>query len=172
MAASPAFAQAPPGIDGKKPVEVNSDTLEVRQEENIAIFTGNVIAVQEDTRLHSDRMVVHYRNKADKAGGGGQAGVADPAQSDVEKIEVEGNVLLVNPEESAAGDRGVYDVSQKKVHLLSNVVLIRGENVLKGESLVYDFATGKSVVNSPQHTPPELQSKGRVRALFTPGNKE
>lgn len=160
----PAHAQiAAKGIDGKKPVEVNADQLEVHEAENIAIFTGNVIAVQGDTRLKSNVMTVHYKKKD------GATAPADPTQSTVEKIVVTGDVLLTTPEETASGDRGVYDVTLKQVTLLENVVLTRGKNILKGESLVYDFSTGKSVLNSPHHTP--AGANGRVKALFVPENQ-
>jgi lipopolysaccharide export system protein LptA len=152
------------GIDGKKPVEINADQLEVRQEENVAVFTGNVIAVQDDTRLKSDVMTVHYRKKE------GEDESADPTQGAVERIDVEGNVLLTTPDESASGARGVYNVDTKKVTLLENVVLTRGKNILKGDSLVYDFATGKSVVNSPKHAD-DVKKTGRVKALFVPEKK-
>jgi lipopolysaccharide export system protein LptA len=162
LLAFPAHAQAPKGLDGKKPIEINADSLEVLQEQNLAVFRGKVLAVQGETRLKSDVMTVYYKKKE-----GGQA-PNDPTQSTVERIEVEGEVVLATPEETASGDRGVYDVSRKQVRLLSNVVLTRGKNVLKGDSLVYDFATGKSVLNSPQHTPAGVGSGGRVRALFVP----
>lgn len=165
LVASPVWAEGlAKGIDGKKPVEINADQLEVRQEESIAVFTGNVIAVQGDTRLKSDVMTVHYHKKENAAPD------ADPTQGAVERIDVEGNVLLTTPEESASGARGVYDVDAKKVTLLENVVLTRGKNILKGDTLVYDFATGKSVVNSPKQAG-AVKSGGRVKALFVPEKK-
>lgn len=169
-----AQAQAPKGFDGKQPVEINADSLEVRQEENVAIFTGNVIAVQGTTRLQSDRMIVHYIQRdgaASPASPAASSGGADPMQGAVDRIEVEGNVLLTTPEETASSRSGVYDVSKKQVDLMNDVVLTRGPNVLKGDTLVYDMATGKSVVNSPHHPAPDVAgapANGRVRALFVP----
>ncbi len=164
LLALPAQAQVTPkGLDGKKPIEINADSLEVLQEQNLAVFRGNVLAVQGETRLKSEVMTVYYKKKDGTTN-------TDPTQSTVERIEVEGAVVLATPEETASGDRGVYDVSRKQVRLLSNVVLTRGKNVLKGDSLVYDFATGKSVINAPQHTPAGTSGGGggRVRALFVP----
>lgn len=170
LAASAAHAQA--GLSDKQPVEINSDQLEVLQQDNLAIFTGNVIAVQGTTKINSDKMVVHYRKK-DAAPGAPAAPAGAMDQSTVERIDFEGHVLLTTPKETASGDTGIYEVPKKLVYLNTNVVLTQGENILKGETLVHDFNTGKSVINSPFHTPQGPQAPaGRVRALFMPEKKQ
>lgn len=163
LLATPALAQAPVGFTSKDPIEINADALEVRQQENVAVFTGNVIAVQGTTRLTSDVMTIYYKNKQETAPAAAGSAMQ---QSQVDKIDVEGNVLLSTPEETASGKRGSYDVPKQLVHLFDDVTLTRGQNVLKGDTLVYNFATGKSVVNAPNGG-----QQGRVRALFMPGQK-
>src|SRR5581483_3184466 len=105
LAASSLYAAAPaPDMASKyksdKPVEINADNLEVQQEKNLAIFSGNVVAVQGDMRLKSDRMTVHYR-KSDERGGG------DAPKDAISSIEVDGHVLLATPEETASGEQGI-----------------------------------------------------------------
>ena len=155
-------AQAVPPTSSGKPVEINADTLEVQQEENIAIFTGNVIAVQGTTRLKSNVMTVYYTSKGDEA-----TATAPESQGAVERIVVVGDVVLSTPEETATGREGVYEVAKDIVTLTGDVVLTKGQNVLKGDTLVYDFNTGKSVINSPFQS--GGKPGGRVRALFVPG---
>lgn len=189
-AASAAYAAppaaAPPGFSSKEPIEINSDMLEVHQTENEAIFTGNVIAVQGTTRLKSDKMIVHYLPRREGApsatasSGGGkpdaapapQAAPAIDSAGRVERIEVEGSVLLATPTETASGDNGTYDVPKQKITLVGNVVLTRGQNVLKGDTAVYDFAVGKTVINSAFQGEKPAHPNGRVRALFVPGGDE
>ncbi len=174
VVAVPAFAQTAPAagpMTSSQPIEINADSLEVRQQENIAVFTGNVIAVQGTTKLKSDVMTVHYRKKEEAPGAPKeQAGSLAPGQNAVEKIEVNGHVLMTTPEETANGDRGIYEVDNHQVRLMDHVVLTRGRNILKGDTLVHDLNSGKSVVNSPFHqneaTPGVVN--GRVRALFVP----
>lgn len=141
------------------PVEITSETLEVRQAEQIAIFAGNVLAIQGDLKLKADTMTVHYRKNAEGSGD----------QQSVSKIVVDGNVFLANPNETARGDKGIYDVDANEIRLIGNVVLTRAENVLKGEAMVYNMNTGKSVLTAAGKTidgkPP------RVRALFVPNKK-
>jgi lipopolysaccharide export system protein LptA len=50
--------------DSGKPVDVKSDSLEVHQDEQKAIFTGNVVATQGDSVLHTNELTVFYDNAA------------------------------------------------------------------------------------------------------------
>lgn len=157
------------------PVEVNADSLEVLQNDQKAIFRGNVIAVQGDMRLKSDMMIVHYRKK-DEAAKEAEAkpveASATPADATkantITKLETEGNVVLSTPEESASGKTGLYDVETKKIYLNGDVVLTREQNILKGEKLVYDLTTGHSTLDGAVSATDGKPA--RVRGLFIPNN--
>lgn len=163
---APAFAQDVK-LDAEQPIEITADSLEVMQKEQMAIFIGNVVAVQGDMRLTAQRMEVHYRT-GEQAKGDAQA---------VSRIKVVDDVLMRTPTETARSKSGVYDVDANLLTLNGDVVLTRGENVVKGESLAYDLTTGKSriagaggVATSTQEG--EGGSKGRVRGLFVPSKDE
>jgi lipopolysaccharide export system protein LptA len=160
-------ADAPAKIDTKQPIEITSDQLQVMQAENKAIFEGNVVAIQGNVRLKSDKMTVYY---AQKAAGAPAAKAADPmGASAIKKIDVDGNVLLTTPQETASGARGDYDVVGQEIHLNENVVLTRDKNVLKGSALTYNFATQRSVMSGGAvATDGASKGKERVRALFMP----
>ncbi len=145
------------------PIEINADQLEVFQEENRAVFTGHVVAIQDKVRLKAERMNVFYRESEEKEKKAEQ-------QNAIDKIEVEGGVFLSTPEETASGDRGVYDVKNQRIVLNSNVILTRGKNTLKGNALTYDFTTGKSKMTGGATT--STGGKDRVRALFVPEKKK
>ena len=140
------------------PVEISADQLEVRQPDQLAIFTGNVVAIQGDLNLKSDRMTVHYRG----------SGEQKSDKESVSRIDVDGNVFIANPSETASGDKGIYDVDNNEIRLLGNVTLTRAENILKGSSLIYNLDTGKSVLSKADGS----KSSGRVRALFVPNKKD
>lgn len=155
-------------FNSKEPIEITSDSLEVQQIENKATFVGNVVAIQKDVRLKSDKMIVYYTQSDEKNASVG----ADKKQS-IKKIEVEGNVFLSTPEETASGTRGDYDVVGEEIHLYDNVVLTRGQNTLKGNQLTYNFATGRSVVTGGAVAEKGASAgKERVRALFVPEKKK
>jgi len=96
-------------------------------------------------------------------------------------IEVEGNVFMATPEESAKGDRGDYQTDEKLLHLFGdNVILTRDKNILRGTELVYNLESGESVLTSHGAKVPNegrvggLQGSaanpngGRVHSVFVP----
>ncbi len=48
--------------DGDQPIEVEADSLEVREDENISIYQGNVYLVQGSLEIRSDRLVIHFND--------------------------------------------------------------------------------------------------------------
>lgn len=150
----------------KQPIDIAAESLEVLQEKKQAIFTGNVVAVQGNVTLKSDKMTVFYKERARKQTSAPESGV--PGGDAIEKIVVDGNVFLTTPEETAKGAHGVYRVTEKRIDLNDNVVLTRQKNVLKGEHLTYDLVTGQSKLVS---APGSGGGQGRVRALFVPEEK-
>lgn len=155
---TPVFAQTIDTRDSKSPVDISADSLEVLQKENKAVFSGNVIARQDNITLRADKMVVY------KATDGAPDGNA------ISKIEVIGNVLLATSQEGAKADSGTYFVPNKLIMLDGNVVLTRDKNVLKGSRLEYSMATGKSLLTGGANaaTLDGGKSGGRVRGLFVP----
>jgi lipopolysaccharide export system protein LptA len=166
---TPAFAATPKAgkHNTKQPIEINADALEVFQQENRAVFTGNVVAIQGDVRLKSDLMNVFYSSNQDKKTE--SKSNQNPAQGAIDRIEVIGNVFLSTPQETASGATGEYDVRAEVVRLHDNVVLTRENNVLKGDKLIYSFATGKSQLSAGGVA--QNGKKERVRALFVPGKQ-
>ena len=157
-----------PGQDSSEPIEIIADKLVVQQETQIATFTGNVIAVQGDMTLKSELLRVFYAQESSQ--GTGQAAAATPADNtSIRRIEAEGKVSISNPNDTATGDRGVYDVPVQKMSLFGNVVLTSGDNVVKGSQLDMDLATNVSTVHSDPGNADRRQQ--RVRALFVPGKK-
>lgn len=161
LLAGPVAAQTTtsPG-GGSEPIEIISDRLVLEQNQQVATFTGNVDAVQGETRLRSDKMRVFYTtNEAAQASGNKQS---------VSRIDAEGNVVITKPGETAQGDKGTYDLTTRKLMLQGNVVLTRGENVVRGDRLDSDLATGVSTVSVTQTPTAAGKSDQRVRALFAP----
>ena len=159
---------------GDKPIEISADSLEVIQPEQIAIFRGNVIAVQGDVRIKSEIMRVFYTKK-DSAEAPQPSATPSPAPGGgaISRIEVEQNVQMATPEEAASSRKGEYQVDGKLITLTGDVVLTRGQNVLKGEKLVYNLGTGKSLLTAAAasgegktHAPAQ-----RVRGVFMPNSK-
>jgi lipopolysaccharide export system protein LptA len=143
---------------GDQPIEINADRLDVMQDKQIAIFSGNVDALQGDIRLNADSLRVHYRKQPAK--GAAQADDGSFGRS-ISQIDAIGKVLVTSPEEKARGDRGIYLVDQRVIILEGNVELARAGNVLKGQRATMNIDSGRAVMD-----------QGRVRGVFVPQRKE
>lgn len=154
LAAVPATAQdkSPFGgfkHDNKAPIEITSDSLEVRQGEQLAVFSGEVVAGQGTLRLTADRVTVRY---------GGDKQGSDTGE--IRSMLAEGNVFLSNGAETAQGSRAEYDVESGTVRMSGAVVLTQGENAISGESLAIDLNAGTGRIDG--------SGGGRVKSVFTP----
>lgn len=148
-----AFAAGPFGgfrHDSTQPIEIASDSLEVQEAIQLAIFTGNVVAGQGTMRLTADKLNVTY---GDGGAGSGQ----------IRNIEAEGNVFIANEAETATGDRAEYNVASGMIHMTGDVTLTQGGNVVKGQELTIDLNSGQGRVEG---------GGGRVRSVFTPAPKD
>jgi len=137
-----------------QPIDITADTLEVKQSENLAIFRGNVDALQGDMRLRSDVLTVHYRESKES-----------PDQPGISKLVAEGNVFISSPEETAQGERGVYDVDRARIDLFGKVILTQGKSVVRGDKLEMNLETGESRVIAQEG------KGGRVKGRFVPEKK-
>lgn len=149
------------GYDTSKPIEITADQLEVLQEQEQAIFSGNVEAVQGQVHLKSDEMTVHYS--------------AEATENKISRIDVRGSVFLSTPRETAQGQRGQYNVEKGVVELHDHVLLTRDQNVIRGDTLVYNLKTGRSRVSSAgskSAVPGQKTEGGRVKGLFVPGGSK
>ena len=155
LLAASAHAQS---LDSKQPIEISADTLEVLQNEQRAIFSGNVVAKQGNINMKAARMLVHYKS-------GGAGGDATGAVKGISRIEADGGVFFASPRETAQGARATYDVDSETIQMVGDVVLTRDKNVLKGTQMVYNLATGKSMLSAAG---PSGAGGGRVKGLFVP----
>jgi len=48
--------------DRDQPINIEADQLEIREQENISIYQGNVQLVQGSLKINSDRMVIHFND--------------------------------------------------------------------------------------------------------------
>jgi lipopolysaccharide export system protein LptA len=78
-------------------------------------------------------------------------------------MEAKGGVIVVQKDQTATGDSGLFDVRANTVTLIGNVVVSQGRNVLRGDRLVVDMATAVSHMES---------DRGRVQGLFQPSGRE
>jgi lipopolysaccharide export system protein LptA len=150
-----------------KPIKINSATLEVRDKDKMATFSGDVHLVQGDTTLRSKTLVVFYDDDpaakpAKPVAATAPQGGAQQNQQ-IKRVEAKGDVVVTQKEQTATGESGIFDMRANTVTLLGNVVISQGQNVVKGDRLVVDMTTGVS------HVECNNSQRCRVSALLFPG---
>lgn len=144
-------------MSSKEPIQIESDKLEVREAENIAIFTGNVSVTQGATLLKSGKMTVYYAE---------DGGSAATGSANIDRLEVDGKVYVKSNTQVATGDRGTFDMKTEVLVLSGKeVVLSEGPNVLVGCKLTVQMKTGEARVDG---CPKGESGSGRVMMSITP----
>jgi lipopolysaccharide export system protein LptA len=182
LSAAPALAQQqaskgpPNALQGfsqnrDQPVHIEAATLEVRDKDKVATFSGDVRVKQGDTGLRSKSLLVFYEQDGDKAPAGGEkaksmtAATPGPGgEQKIKRLEARGGVVVTQKEQTATGELGIFDMKTNTVTLTGNVVMTTGPNVLRGDKLIVDLASGVSRVESGKN------GTGRVQGLFLPGS--
>lgn len=160
-----------------EPVKIESNKLEVRDKEKLAIFTGNVFVQQGDTTMRSPELRVFYEGdttaKPKLRKGEKPAAAPAPAKSGkvsktetnvqqkIKRIEALGGVIVTSKDQKATGDRADFEMKQNIVILTGNVVVSQGQNVMTGNKLVVDLNSSRAHMEG-----------GRVRGLFVPSEKD
>ena len=140
-----------------EPVKIRAASLELREKDKMATFTGDVYVLQGDTEMHCKVLVVFYEEetagrtvKASEPGPGGDR--------QIRRIEAKGNVVVVQKDQNATGDAASFNMRENTVTLVGNVVVTRGADVLRGQRLTVDLTSGVSKMDG-----------GRVDGIFQAG---
>ncbi len=150
--------------DNNEPINIEADTLEVLDDKNIAIFSGNVNVQQGKFNLVSKKLKVTYsRGDKNKQNSGAPKGI--------KWIDATGKVVISTPDnQSATADWAKFDVLAKLVTIGGNVILSQSGNVMKGDKLVIDLKTGRSKFHSSStRTAGQKGKKPRISGVFYPG---
>jgi lipopolysaccharide export system protein LptA len=162
FATAGAGAQGPPtGFEGfsrnkGQPVKIQAASLEVRDKEKIATFSGDVHVTQGDTLIRCQTLVVYYDTDDVTGARPAQAGAA--GQQQIRKMEALGGVVVNQKDQNASGERADFDMKSNTLVLSGNVVVTKGQDVLRGPKLVVNMTDGVSRMEG-----------GRVDALINSG---
>lgn len=153
-----------PGASNHDPINISADKLDYFDKQGKAIYTGNVIVIQGDTRLKASALTIFFDNQKqgdDKPQSAG-APAFGGANSGVSHMDGKGPIVITSKDQVGTGDSLIYDKPTNKFHLVGNVALSQGENVTRGDQLVYDLTSGRAVVTSAK----------RVRSLIVPSDDQ
>jgi lipopolysaccharide export system protein LptA len=155
--AAPAQAQLAGGSDA--PVDITADELEVINSQCLAIWRGSAEALQDSSRLRANTLRIRY-----VTGRPARAG-AEPSCGDLDRMEAEGEVYYVTPQQRVRSNAAVYEAASETITMTGDVVAAQGQNVLRGQRLVINVATGEARMETSARG---AGATGRVRGVFYP----
>ncbi len=166
------------------PVNITSNRLDINDASRMALFTGQVRAVQGAASLTSPELEVSYEGSATPAADAAESGgkvkrivakspvvlkqatgetvTSQGADFDAigQKAVLDGDVVMLQPpDKRAVGDRAEIDQAANTVLLTGAVVMTQGSNELKGRRLFFDRASSKMQLTAQG-------GGGRVTARF------
>ncbi len=141
------------------PIQITSDRLDAYDDKGLVLFSGNVVATQDNTVIHADELYIYYDKK--KSTGKPLAGATTDAGK-IERIELKGNVTMERDERTVSGDRAIFYNADQKIIVTGNSVMSEGDNVIKGERITVFLEENRGVVDG--------SGGERVTATIYPNN--
>ena len=145
-------------VSADMPIEVVSDELQMDQNVNTAIFSGNVEVIHGDMTLNSATVMVEY----------GKVEGSDKS-NEIIRITASGGVILTSPDTTAESREAIYTMATREVVMSGDVVVTQGPNKVAGEQMVIYLDDGTAVMqgrvrttidtSKPQNTDSEASSQ-------------
>jgi len=132
------------GLSGAGKVAITGDNFSVDDNVHQATFLGNVVVTNDDIKLTSDKVVASY------AQGGG---------TNISNFEATGHVKIVTKDQTATGDKAVFDPKAKILTLTGNVIVNSKTGQVHAANLLVDLVKRTSVFSAGK--------AGRVTGVFT-----
>ncbi len=141
----PAKTPAAKAKDDRAPVTVDSDKMERFGKEGLVVFSGNVVARQNNSVQYADRMEVYLDEKGDK----------------ILRTVSTGSVRIITHDcRTGTARRAEYTDLDQRMVLTGNARVWQDDNVVSGESITIFLSQDRSLVQGG--------TQERVKAVFYP----
>ena len=162
-----AMAQTPAasGSNSSAPVDISADEQEVINSQCKTIFRGAVEVLQDKARMRAATMTVYNRRKVP---GKTSSPTGNNDCGDVDRVEADGNVFYVTPEQTVRGDHAVYTYDNDTIIVTGDVVAVQGQDVARGDRMTIKTKTNDVKMESNATG----RGKTRVRAVLYPSDKD
>ena len=135
------------------PIQLNSDRMLLDEKKSVVVFEGHVVARRGDVTITADRLYLYGKQ-------GERIAMEKTLGEQLDRIEVEGNVRIVQGNKVASSDKAIYYVGSQKVVLVGNPVVAQGQDRISGQMITIYLKEGRSVVEGGQEKP--------VQVIITP----
>lgn len=140
------------------PVRIEADRMESGAAPNSILFSGQVVARQDELTVHAATMTIFHFSSEE------QAALPPGDQRRLKKLEAEGEVRIETEEWIGTGDFMEYFELERKVYLAGNARAWQDNNLVSGATITLYLDEGRSIVERGDH------ADERVRAFFYSGN--
>ena len=151
---------------GGGPIDITADELELVDAQHLAIWRGDVEALQGRNRMRADVLNIYF-NGAPSPTGSASGGAPGRNWGKVQKVVAEGTVFFISPTQTARGDHGLYDLATNSITITGDVIVSQGQSVVHGDKMVIDVKSGRATMASNAKG---RGAAGRVRGIFYPND--
>lgn len=150
---------AQPGkpISGDSAIQLTSDRMVLDEKKKVVVFEGHVVVTRSDVTITADRLYLYGKSNE-------RIVMDKPLGEQIDRIEVEGNVRIVQGNKVASSDKAIYYVEQQKILLVGNPVVAQGQDRISGQMITIYLKEGRSVVEGGQEKP--------VKVILTPSQSD
>lgn len=139
------------GSSKQNPILITSDRMEVDRQKNILIYQGQVVAIQGDMTMRSDKLTTYF----------------DPDLQQIKEAIAEGKLVQVTQgDRVATGTKAVFDGVTQTMTMTGNPMMRQGNSQVSGEKIIYFMTEDRMIVEGGKDRrvegtifPEELQQK-------------
>ena len=134
------------GADQKTTTVITSNTMTASSQTNQAIFRDDVKMVQEELVVHSDIMVVHFKEKGSTESSLIVRPSSQQSQKEIRFIEAKSHVKIAKGDSRAICQHALYDKQAEKIILRGSPVVWQAGTRVSGRKITMFLKENRSVV--------------------------
>ncbi len=148
-------------LASQEPIHIKADQLITDTQQNTAVFSGKVRAIQGDTVITADMLTVHYRNGAQSDSAAGMDAIV--------RIVAEGNVQIKFDQQTAYTQHADY-IAEKRLIVLTGAgsKIVSGKNAISGQKITLHRDDGRVQVVGSADAPVEAFFYSNETGLAAP----
>ena len=124
--------------DSQAPIDVTSEQLAIDETANTALFTGDVVVVQDTMTLYAPWVKVFYNDD----------------QSAISNMKAKGGVTLIQNDEAAEGEEADYDLEKEIMIMTGDVLVTQKLSAIAADKMTINTNDGTALMT------------GRVKTLL------
>jgi lipopolysaccharide export system protein LptA len=137
-------------------IVIKADSLEIDDNNQIVIFTGNVDAREKEFVINCQKMVLHYKDQSAQQ-------ASETGEFNIDRIIATGDVKITRPNGGlATAETALYYRNDEKLILTGKPKVKQGDDYVQGSKITLFLKENRSVV--------EGSKEEKVRAVYTPRN--